>query len=456
MAGGTWTSQNKKIPGVYINVKSWGNVSPSIGDSGVVAIAEPLSWGPSGTVQEIIPGEDLRPYIGYDVTHEKAIFLREMMKGSDRTAGPNKILLYRLAGTGGAKATATIGALTVTALYDGVRGNDITVIVEEQVDTEETYDVSTIIDGRIADTQSVSDLSKLTANAWVTFSGTGTEIQETAGEPLKNGKAPTVSPADFAAFLSAIEPYRFDILVYDGSDSTTIQAFAAFVKRISDSIGQKCQAVMAGSSAAGCNSEYVIALKNGVVLDDGTRLTAEQATWWVAGAEAGAKYNQSLTHAQYVNVLKANPKLKDTEVTEAVGAGYICFIDEFDAVKICTDINSLTSFSVDKGEEFSKNRVIRVLMKICNDVYKQFSIYYVGKINNNKTGRDLLKGWMVGYLNEIQANEGIQNFVTDDVVVNSGKKIDTIVIDVAIQPVDSVEKIYMTITVSVNAETEEE
>ena len=56
MAGGTWTSQNKIQPGVYINTKSRGNLSVSIGEKGTVAIAEPLSWGPCGIVQEIIPG----------------------------------------------------------------------------------------------------------------------------------------------------------------------------------------------------------------------------------------------------------------------------------------------------------------------------------------------------------------------------------------------------------------
>ena len=115
----------------FVQTKSKGNLPISVGEKGVVAIPEPLSWGPSGTIQEIIPGEDLRPYIGYDITSPKAVFLREMMKGSDTTPGPIKILLYRPAGTGGAKAAVTIGGLTATALYDGIRGNDITMIVQE-------------------------------------------------------------------------------------------------------------------------------------------------------------------------------------------------------------------------------------------------------------------------------------------------------------------------------------
>lgn len=442
------------LPGVYINVKSQGAVTSNIGSRGIVAIAEPLSWGPTGVVQTITPGEDLTPYIGYNIASPQALFLREMMKGSDVTAGPSKILLYRPTGTSGAAATATIGSLTVTALYPGVRGNDITVIIQEQVDNDGTYDVSTVIDGTIADRQSITDLSQLLPNDWVKFTGSGTTITEDAGKALSGGTDPTVSATDYANFLTAIEPYQFDIIIYDGTDSSTIQAFAQFAERISNNVGQKCQAVMAGSTAAGSNSEFVIAVNNGVVLSDGTELTAGQATWWVGGAEAGALYNQSLTYAQYPNAAEAKPKLTDAQAEAALKSGQLCFIDNFGAVKVCQDINSLTTFTADKGQEFSKNRVMRVLMQFCNDVYEHFSNYFIGKVDNNEVGRNLLKGWIVGYLNEMMANNGIRDFTAEDVTVEAGNSVDSVLINVAIRPVDSIEKIYMSVTVSVTVDAE--
>ncbi len=451
MAGGTWTSQNKVQPGVYINTKSQGNLPVSIGEKGIVAIPESLSWGMPGVIQEVIPGEDLRPYIGYDITSPKAVFLREMMKGSDTTPGPIKILLFRLAGTGGEKAKATIEGLTATALYDGVRGNDITIIVSEDPDKEGTYDVSTVIDGTIADEQSVTEISGLSDNQWVTFSGSGA-FKETVGEPLKGGIDPVVAPTDYAGFLNALEPYLFDVLVYDGTDNTVIQAITLFVKRISEKVGHKCQAVMAGAKES--NSEWVISVENGVKLSDGTALTAQQCTWWLGGAQAGAQYNDSLTYARYPDAVEAAPKLTDTQNTQAVKDGGIVFIDNFGTVKVCTDINTFTSFTVDKGTEYSKNRVMRVLNQFCNDVYRQFSLYYIGKVDNNDAGRNLLKGWIVGYLNEMQANNGIQNFVPDDVTVDPGNSVDSVLVNVALQPVDAIEKIYMTVTVSVNSDTE--
>ena len=198
MAGGTWTGQNKVQPGVYINTKSKGNLAAQIGEKGTVAIAEALSWGPGGKMQTIIPGEELMPYIGYDAMHEKALFLQEMMKGSDTTPGPIKILLYRLKGTGGAKAAATVGTVTATALYEGVRGNDITVVIQEEPDTEGTYTVSTVVDGKVRDEQVVSKASELSANNWVTFSSSAEDVTATVGTALTGGKDPTITNADHA------------------------------------------------------------------------------------------------------------------------------------------------------------------------------------------------------------------------------------------------------------------
>jgi hypothetical protein len=147
-----------------------------------------LDWGASGVVQTINAGEDLTPYIGYDITADKALFVREMLKGSDTTGAPTKILLYRLPGTSGAKATVTIGedesTLTATALYNGVRGNDISIAVTADPDEIGAYDVVTIVDGYVVDTQHVTATTQLVANAWVEFTGT-TALVTTTGAALQ-------------------------------------------------------------------------------------------------------------------------------------------------------------------------------------------------------------------------------------------------------------------------------
>ena len=448
MAGGVFSGYNKTLPGVYINVKSQPNVSANIGQRGIVAIAQDLSWGATATVMEIIPGTDVTPYIGYDISTAQATFLREMMRGTDVTTAPIKILLYRRGGTGGAQASVTISNLVVTAAYVGTRGNDISVAVIADPDNTGYFDVQTIVDGYVVDTQYGQTVADLTANAWVTFSGTGA-LSASAGSALIGGTNPATTAADDAAFLTAIEPYTFDVLAYDGTASTVADAYVAFIKRMNEAVGRKCQLVVGGLT--GINSKYVISINNGVTLADGSTLTANQCVWWLSGAEAGATYYQSLTYAQYPTAVAANPKLTDEQTAAAIAAGQIAFTDDFNVVKVCTDINTKTTVSTAEGAEFKKNRVMRVIMQFCNDTYEHFTLYFVGKVDNNADGRALLRAWIIGYLNEMMANNGIQNFTADDVEVLPGNEIDTVIINVAIQPVDAVEKIYVSVTVSVNA-----
>jgi len=389
-------------------------------------------------------GDDFTSYIGYDTTNDKAMFLREIFKGSERTSGPVTVMLYRPGAEGAAKAAATIGELTVTAKYNGVRGNDISVSIIDNPDYEGNYTVQTIVEGTVKSTQTGQTAAELKENDWVVFSGTG-DLAAAAGVTLSGGNNGAVKSTEYSAFLTVMESQTFQILIYDGTDSTIKEAYAAFIKRMRENSGKKCQTVMSGIES---NSEAVISVKNGVVLTDGTILTPEKTTWWVGGAEAGANYSESLVYAQYPSAVNVSPRLTSAEMDEALEKGQLLFFEEFGTVKIMSDINTLTSYTSDKGEAFSLNQVIRIADTLASDIYKNFSQNYIGKTQNNATGRDLLKSWIVGYLNEIQANGGIQNFESDDVTVEAGNALNAVVINLAVQPVAAVEKIYITATLT--------
>lgn len=197
MAGGTWTSQNKVRPGVYIRFKSGDPNGLTVGERGVVTIAKALSWGPVGQVVEIESGADTTPFTGYDVTNENNRFLSEIFKGSNRTPGPRKVLLYRLTGTGAVQAAATVGTMTVTAKYPGTRGNDISVVLTEE--TDDTFTASTVVDNEIVDQQQgITAISDLQANDWVIWGGTG-DLTATTGTPLTGGLNGTVNSAAYTA-----------------------------------------------------------------------------------------------------------------------------------------------------------------------------------------------------------------------------------------------------------------
>lgn len=444
MPGGIWTSQNKVLPGVYIRFKTGTALGLTVGDRGVVTICEPMSWGPVAQVTPVTLTTDVTPITGYDITAPQNRFLQEMFKGTNRTSAPTTILLYRPTASGSAQATVTTGELTATAVYPGARGNDISLIITELTEPESTFTVSTVVDGAIVDQQTAAQISELVANAWVTFSGTGA-LAATTGAALTGGADGTVQSADYSAYLTAIEPYKFDIMVYDGTDSTVQTALLSFIKRVNENNGQYCQLVASGLSNP--DSRYVININSPVTLSDGTELTPQQVTWWAGGASAGALYNQSLTYAQYPGAVSTTMQTVD-QFTQAVQAGNFVLFAENGVVKVMQDINSLTTYTEDIGQVYSKNRVMRLCNTIANDIFQQFSESFIGVVNNNEQGRARFQAAIVGYLQEIQDNQGIQNFTSDDVEVLAGSAIDAIVVNVAIQAVDSVEKIYMTIEVS--------
>ena len=71
-----------------------------------------------------------------------------------------------------------------------------------------------------------------------------------------------------------------------------------------------------------------------------------------------------------------------------------------------------------------------------------------GKVNNNDSGRSLLRASLVDYFTTLQGMEAIQNFETGDVSILAGTDSDAVVVGCNIQPVDSVEKIYITVNLS--------
>jgi hypothetical protein len=437
MAGGTWTTQNKVRPGVYINTVSEVNTGVSIGERGIVSLPLALSWGPAKQVIAVDAGADTFDSLGYPITAPQLLLVREALKRA------KTLLLYRL--NAGTAAAATVGPLTVTARYGGVRGNDIAVVIQTNVDDPDKSDVKTLVAGVEVDSQTVTAADELKANAWVEFSGTGA-LTTTAGTPLTSGSDGSVTAQDYLDYLAAIEVYDFNTIGLTATDDTTKQVFTSFAKRLREDEGKKIQVVVENYPAA--DYEGVISVKNGVVLDDGTTLTAAQAVAWVAGATAAAAANQSLTYDAYDGAVDVAPKYTNSQIIAALQAGEFLFTASGGRAIIEQDINTLHTLTPEKGKQFAKNRVLRVLDGLANDYMRVFSQSYIGKVGNNADGRNLFKGEIINLTTQYQNLGAIQNFDSQaDLEVLPGADPDAVVVNQWVQPVDSIEKIYMTITV---------
>lgn len=426
---------NKTLPGAYINFVSTGS-NVSIGERGTAVLALPLSWGAEGKFITIESGEftaKARELLGFDSTAAEILLVRECMKRA-------KTLLLWRADKGGASASASVGGLTVTAVCAGTRGNDISAAV--YANTDSTFEVVTYLGGEKVDTQTVSAASELTANDFVKFSGES--LEASAGTVLTGGTNGTVTGSSYSDFLAAAEKEVFSCIGYTGTDSEVKGLFAAFTKRLRDEDGKKIVCVM--SDYAG-DYEGIISVKNGVVLDTGITVPKESAVAWVVGATASAEINESLTNTAYDGAVDVDTKYSKGEFEAAIKSGEFVFYADSGKARVLSDINTLITFTPTKNGDFSGNRFIRVLDGWANDIAALFSGSYLGSITNSDTGRSLFKADIVKLGRKYEELDAISAFSPDDITVEQGSGKRDVVVNAALQPNDSMEKLYMTVKV---------
>lgn len=126
LGGGTFTSQNKELPGAYINFVSAASASAALSDRGIATMPLELDWGVEGEVFEVT-NEDFQKnslkLFGYAFDSPKMLGLNDLFMGA------KTLYAYRLNG-GGDKAANTYA----TAKYCGVRGNDLKIVIQKNAD----------------------------------------------------------------------------------------------------------------------------------------------------------------------------------------------------------------------------------------------------------------------------------------------------------------------------------
>ncbi|KIL23720.1 hypothetical protein B4127_2653 [Bacillus pumilus] len=447
MNGGTFTpGTEKKRPGIYFNFKTTAQQRITLGNRGTVALPITMSWGEPKTFISISGIEDLNKKVGLNIDDKSLLLFREAKKKAQT------VLLYRL--NEGEPAKAQISEnFNVLANYGGQKGNEVTIQVTENVLDSSKRDVVTYVGTDIVDKQVVTDVKELKQNKYVSFSGEG-EVTITAGVTLSGGKNGVPSVADYTAFLEAAETEYFDVIALPNNTSEQLKAtFVAFIKRLRDDQGRKVQGVLPNYAA---DHEGIINVTSGVLLEDGTEITPAKATAWVAGASAGANFNQSLTFVEYEGAVDTLERLDNDQVEYRLSQGEFLFT--FDArdrsVSVEKDINSLTSYTTEKNKTFGKNKIIRVLDAINNDLTRELkNLIKLRKANGNDIpasddGLQLVKTLITQYLTQLQDGSGITGFDSEtDIMIALNEDRDGFLIDLAVQPVDAAEKFYFNVEV---------
>jgi hypothetical protein len=432
LGGGSFTTQNKVLPGTYINFVSAASSTPELSERGIATMPLELDWGKEGSVFTVSSEEFQKNSLtlfGYAYEHEKMKGLRELFRGA------STLHAYRLNG-GGTKAANDYA----TAKYSGTRGNDIRIVIQENADNTSMFDVITYLDSVKLDTQTVAKTDELKSNDYVDFKS-GAVLAKTAAKPLTGGTNGTVDGKSYQNYADRIESYTFNTMGVVTTDETVKNMFVSFVKRMRDEVGIKFQVVLYQ-----CAADYmgVIDVKNKV----------EEESWpesalvyWVTGAECGCMVNKSCQNKKYDGEFNVNTVYTQSELQTAIKAGEFVLHNVNSDIRVLEDINSMVTETDACGDIFKDNQTIRVIDQLGNEDAVLFNTKYLGTVPNNDSGRISLWSDLVKIRQQLQDMGAIENFTDSDVEVTQGNTKKSVVVTGTVQVAGTMSKVYMTITV---------
>ena len=426
LGGGTFVTVGEKtMPGSYINFVSASRANFALSERGFVAIPLELDWGEEQKVVTLSL-DDFRnnslTVFGYNFSDDAMKPLREIFRHAQT------VYFYRL-GTG-TKAASTMA----TAKYAGTRGNKIKIVTTAIISGETTtgYSVKTFLDDILVDSQEVSGSTSTTDDLAVNdFVDWIAEVSLSAGTVnLSGGANATITSGNYSSFLAAIEPYSFNVIGYAGTDSAIKALFAAFTQRLRDSLGIKFQCVLYQYATA--NYEGVISVENNA-----------DAVYWTVGALAGCPVNKSVTNAKYDGEYEISTNYTQEQLETALKSGKFVFHKVGEDVRVLEDINTLTTFTEEKSEDFKENQTIRVIDQIGNDIAAIFNTRFLGIIPNDNSGRAALWNEIVKHHSNLQAIGAIENFSGDNVTIQEGNTKRSVVVNDVITPINCMTQLYM-------------
>ena len=421
LGGGTYITQNKTLPGAYFQFVSRATASASLSDRGVAALALDLKWGADNKIITLTATEfakDSLKIFGYPYAAEEMKDIREVFLHA------STLHIYKLT-SGGTKASNDFA----TAVCGGTRGNDLQVVIQKNVDDTSKFDVSLFLGTTKVDAQTVAEASELVANDFVTWTSDAT-LAETAGTPLAGGTDGTADATAHQTFLDKMESFTdTNAIAYVGTDETTKALYVAFAKRMRDEIGIKLQAVVFGYAG---DSIACVNVKNSANL-----------VAWTLGVVAGTAVNKSATNMLYDGEYDVNTDYTQSDLEAAIKAGEFVLHSVNGEVRVLEDINSLVTTTDEQGDVFKDNQTVRVIDSIATSIASVFAKKYIGKVQNDASGRTSLWADVVKIHQQLATINAIEGFESGDIVVEQGETKKSVQINGAITVINTMTKLYM-------------
>lgn len=457
MAGGRFIPGQEEIrPGIYFHIETTGADRQKSNTTGIVLI--PFlkhTWGKKGVCEINCDSPDANyaelGFSVFDRTDLQMLCIKEALKNA------RKVITYNVTDDGDkAACSPDIGDanLTITAKYAGSRGNVIkvdSVEIPSENETPKKYTVNVYFDNSVVETYAnISDVSELVdkPSNYVTFTGSGV-LSAFSAVTLENGKDGEATANEFSEFLNEAEKLVWNTVAlpieYSEITSGIFAALTTKIKYLNERAGKIRRAYVHKANA---DYEQIVSVINGVILDDGTEIPAHVAVAYEAGRDAAAVATDSFTEKAYENAVGVLNPLTHKEAEEANKNGKFFYsVDDDNTVVSEYDINSFVSTTEKKNRVFKKNRVVRTINAVLAAIKNEFK---AGKYDNDENGWNIADGMGASILSDYEEIGALKNVDTaSDFAIDRAKSDgESMYINVAIQPVDSADKIYITVKVS--------
>lgn len=432
LGGGTYITQNKILPGAYMNFISVSNASATLSDRGIATIALEMDWGEEGKIFTVEQADFIKKsqsIFGYAYTADALKPMREIFRHA------KTVHFFRL-NAGGTKATNTYA----TAKYPGTRGNELKIVIEANENSTADaplYDVSTYFGTVQVDKQKgIAKIADLKANDYVEWNTSAT-LALTASTPLKSGANGKVEDSAYQTYLDQAEAYSYNAMGCAATTDTVKDLFVAFATRMRDEVGKKFQLVVFRKLA---DYEGTVSVKNGLASDKASAALIP----WATGVVAGTAVNKSATNMTYDGEYEIDTEYTQAELEAGIKEGSFMFHRSDEDVVVLEDINTFVSVTDEKSADFSSNQTIRVIDQIANDDAVLFAKKYLGKVPNDAAGRISLWNDIVKHRRELERIRAIENFDADKLTVAQGDTKKAVVITGYVTPVNAMAQLYMT------------
>lgn len=247
--------------------------------------------------------------------------------------------------------------------------------------------------------------------------------------------------------LDVIRDEMYNVIVTDRQDVACQSAIAQFIADLSENQGKDRRAVICTPQDASATVTNPYDEKELTVLGQAMDNDPSITAFCVAAMSAGASWNNAITYSALP--LSGDPTLiLDDQALEAwIAEGFMPINKREDGLWCITkDINSLHGDDDGLPEILKKNRAMRLIQTLRNTIKYIWETQYVGKVTNDALGRDMLKGSICSILDLLVNGRGIAQYGENDVVVMAGQKPDEVIMQMALSLYDSMEILYITIT----------